>query len=237
VTLFDAGHTELGTLTFQTAKGGVDNAGATAAAAQIACFAAGTGIATTRGLVPVECIHPGDRVCTILGGDTAEVIWVGRRKVECARHHNPSKVWPVRVTAHAFGRGMPASDLFLSPDHAVYVDQVLIPVRLLVNGRTVRQELTDKVSYHHIELARHDVLLANGMPAESYLETGDRARFSNGGSVITLHPDFSARAWEMQGCAPLVQTGPILAAVRKRLAADVVRRKRGARETRSPGSR
>jgi T5SS/PEP-CTERM-associated repeat protein len=203
---------------------------------QVACFAAGTGIATTRGLVPVECIHPGDRVCTILGGDTAEVIWVGRRKVDCARHPSPSKVWPIRVAAHAFGQGMPSTDLLLSPDHAVYVDRVLIPIRLLVNGWTVRQEPTDRIAYHHVELARHDVLLANSMPAESYLDTGDRARFSDCGDVIALHPDFSARAWEMWGCAPLVQTGAVLAAVRKRLSADVAPRKRRSRERLTPGT-
>jgi hypothetical protein len=124
----------------------------------------------------------------------------------------------------------------LSPDHAVYVDQVLIPIRLLVNGRTVRQELTERVTYHHIELAQHDVLLANGMPAESYLDTGDRARFSNGGDVVTLYPDFAARAWEMRGCARLVQAGPILSAVRKRLAADVARGKRQPRQTLAPST-
>ena len=131
---------------------------------------------------------------------------------------------------------MPATDLMLSPDHAVYVDRVLIPIRLLINGRTVRQVLQDRVSYHHVELAQHDVLLANGMPAESYLDTGDRARFSNGGGVIALHPDFSARAWEMNGCAPLVQTGPVLTAVRKRLAADVARRRRPAHGSFAPGT-
>ncbi len=200
----------------------------------VSCFAAGTGIATTRGLVPVECVHPGDRVCTVLGGDTAEVIWVGRRKVDCARHPDPAKVWPVRISAHAFGRGMPATDLTLSPDHAVYVDRVLIPIRLLVNGRTVRQMLADGISYYHVELAQHDVLLADGMPAESYLDTGDRSRFSNGGGVVALHPDFSARTWEMLGCAPLVHTGPVLEAVRRRLGADVARRGRRSRETLAP---
>lgn len=206
----------------------------------MACFAAGTGIATTRGFAPVEAIHRGDRVCTVLDGDTAEVIWVGYRKVDCGRHPNPTKVWPVRVAAHAFGRGMPATDLLLSPDHAVYVDRVLIPIRLLVNDQTVRQELTDRVAYHSIELAQHDVLLANGMPAEAHRHSDDRASFSNGGSVIVLHPDFSSRAWGGHGCAPLVQNGPLLTAVRKRLAADVVRRKRSlqdafAPETRWPG--
>jgi hypothetical protein len=76
-----------------------------------ACFAAGTRIATTRGPVAVEFIQPGDRVCTVLGSDTAEVIWTGHRKVDCARHPDPRKVWPVVVSAHAFGRGMPATDL------------------------------------------------------------------------------------------------------------------------------
>jgi hypothetical protein len=206
----------------------------------MACFAAGTGIATTRGLVPVEAIHRGDRVCTVLDGDTAEVAWVGHRKVDCVGHSNPSKVWPVRISAHAFGRGMPATDLIMSPDHAVYVDRVLIPVRLLVNDQTVRQEVTDRIAYHAIELAQHDVLLANGMPAEAHLATDDRARFSNGGGVIALYTDFSSRTWGIRGCAPVVQTGPILTAVRKRLAADVLRRKRGllqalAPETRWPG--
>jgi hypothetical protein len=203
----------------------------------MACFAAGTGIATTRGLVPVEAIHRGDRVCTVLDDDTAEVIWVGHRKVDCARHPDPSKVWPVRVSAHAFGRGMPATDLVLSPDHAIYVDRVLIPIRLLVNDQTVRQDLTDRVAYYTIELTQHDVLLANGMPAEAHLNTGEREKFSNGGGVIALHPDFSSRPWGIRGCAPLVQTGPILTAVRKRLAADVVRRKRSLQDALAPETR
>jgi hypothetical protein len=203
----------------------------------MACFAAGTGIATTRGLVPVEAIHRGDRVCTVLDGDTAEVTWVGHRKVNCVSHPNPSKVWPVRVSAHAFGRGMPSVDLVVSPDHGIYVDRVLIPIRLLVNDQTVRQEVTDRVAYHSIEIAQHDVLLANGMPAEAHLNTDDRASFSNGGGVIALYPDFSSRQWGVRGCAPLVQNGPILTAVRKRLAADVLRRKRSQRESFAPETR
>jgi hypothetical protein len=190
------------------------------------CFAAGTSIATTLGAVSVEAIQPGDRVSAILGADSAAVIWVGRREVDCARHADPSKVWPVRVSAHAFGRGMPATELTLSPGHAVYVDAVLIPIRLLVNGKTVRQTPVDRICYYHVELAHHDVLLANGMPAESYLDTGDRSGFSNGGGVIALHPDFSARSRSSNGCAPVVKTGPILEVVRKRLAADAAPRKR-----------
>jgi hypothetical protein len=200
----------------------------------VACFVAGTWITTTRGYVTVECVHPGDRVCTLIRERDAEVIWIGRRTVNCARHPVPTKVWPVQVSRDAFGRGIPAADLFLSPNHAIFVDRVLIPIRMLVNGRSVRQVMRERVSYHHIELAQHDVLFANGMPAESYLDTGDRARFSNGGDVITLHPDLSAPAPEILGCAPLLRDGPVLDAVRNRLVAGGLRRKRGAREIFAP---
>jgi len=47
--------------------------------------------------------------------------------VDCALHPQPKKVWPVRVSAEALGPGRPHVDLFLSPDHAVYVNEVLIP--------------------------------------------------------------------------------------------------------------
>jgi hypothetical protein len=184
--------------------------------------------------VSVEALHPGDRVCTLLGGDLAAVVWVGRRKVDCGRHPEPTKVWPIRVMANTFGDGAPAADLVLSPDHAIYVDRVLIPIRLLVNGGSIRQELADRITYHQIELDRHDVLLANGMPAESCLEAASgssgRRRFANAGTVVTLHPDFSARAAEVQGCAPLVHEGPMLDRVRRRLTADLARRKRRVRD-------
>lgn len=231
LTVFDTANVPIGTLSFVDAAGAADPTAAQAASAQVSCYAAGTRIATAKGPASVECVRPGDVVCTVLGGDTAKVIWVGHREVDCRHHVDPAKVWPVCVSAHAFGRGMPAADLMLSPDHSVYVDKVLIPIRLLVNGRTVRQVPVDRITYYHVELDRHDVMLANGMPAESYLDAGGRGQFSNGGDVIALHPDFSARLWEMNGCAPLVQTGPVLERVRKRLAAEAGRRKRRAAET------
>ena len=81
----------------------------------------------------------------------------------------------------------------------------------------------DTVTYYHIELARHDVILAEGLPAESYLDTGDRSNFTNGGDLIRLFPDFSSDSpvatamWEAKGCAPLIVTGPKLATMRHML--------------------
>jgi hypothetical protein len=141
--------------------------------------------------------------------------------VDCGRHSEPSKVWPVRVSAHAFGPRAPTRDLVLSPDHAVFVDGSLIPIKHLINGKTIVQERWDTVIYYHVELAEHDVLLAEGLPVESYLENGDRGVFDNAGGVIALYPDFGMRRWEAFGCAPLVLTGAKLDAVVARVNARV----------------
>ena len=182
------------------------------------CFALGTRIATPGGEVAVESLAPGMRVVLARGG-TGEVVWVGHRRVDCGRHPRPLDVWPVRVAAGAFAGGLPARDLLLSPDHAVFWDGVLIPVRHLVNGRTVRQEAADAMTYFHVELATHDVLLAERLGCESYLDTGNRAAFANGGAAMMLHPDFARRRWRDGGVAALVEAGPAVAAARSRLLA------------------
>jgi hypothetical protein len=180
------------------------------------CFVARTRIATDRGEVAVEDLRVGDLVWVLEAG-AEPVVWVGRRTIDCARHAEPHKVWPVRVSAHAFGEGRPCRDLWLSPDHALYVDDVLIPVKYLINDRTIIQVPRRKVSYYHVELRRHCVLLAEAMTAESYLDTGDRTNFANGGGAIALHADFSSRVREAEGCAPLVVAGAKLEAVRRRV--------------------
>ena len=183
----------------------------------LACFAAGTRIATPRGAVAVETLQVGDEVCTVLGGRPQPIIWVGHRRIDCTRHRAPRQVWPVRIAAGAFGPAQPARDLLLSPDHAVYVDGVLIPAKYLIDGETITQVRCDGVTYHHIELARHDVLLAEGLPAESYLAGADRTVFANRTGVVAMHPDMSSRVWEAEGCAELIVTGPALEAARARV--------------------
>jgi hypothetical protein len=135
-----------------------------------ACFVEGTRIRTPRGEVPVENLQVGAELALASGG-TAPVIWIGRQSVrQCAR--------PVRFRANAFGRHVPRRDLLLSPDHAVHLGDVLIPIRYLVNGCTIVQENIDHVTYYHVELASHDVILAEGLPCESYLDTGNRCIFA-----------------------------------------------------------
>jgi autotransporter passenger strand-loop-strand repeat protein len=209
----DAAYTSATTFTLAS-----DGGTGTDVTTDASCYRAGTLIRTERGEVPVEALRVGDRVVSALGG-TAAVIWLGHRRLDCRRHPTPRDVWPVRVAAGAFGAEQPLRDLFLSPDHAVYVDGVLVPIRYLVNDATVVQEPVDQVAYWHVELPVHDVLFAEGMPAESYLDTGNRGAFANGGGATVLHPDFALSVWEAEACARLVVDGPELVAVRKALLA------------------
>jgi len=72
----------------------------------------------------------------------------------------------------------------------------------------------DRVTYHHIELAEHDVLLAEGLPAESFLDMRDGRNYPDRPGPVRLYPDYTARMWEAFGCARLVVTGPELDAAR-----------------------
>jgi hypothetical protein len=181
-----------------------------------ACFVTGTRIRTDCGDVAVENLRAGDLVRTH-SGEARPIRWLGYRRLDLNRHPHPENVRPIRVRAGAIAEGRPRRDLLVSPDHALFIDGVLIPARLLVNGVSIVIETACRiVTYHHVELDSHDVILAEGLPAESYLDTGDRAKFSNA-AVTTLHPEFVARTWEMAACTPIVLTGPRLAAVRAEL--------------------
>ena len=50
------------------------------------------------------------------------------------------------------------------------------------------------------------MVLAEGPPAESFLDMQDRSDYANGPGPIRLYPDFSARMWEAFGCTRLVVT-------------------------------
>ncbi len=188
----------------------------------VTCFLAGTAILGPAGDVAVEDLRVGDMVMTLTGDELRPepVRWIGRRQVDPARHPRPCDVLPVRVRRGAFGNGVPRRDLFLSPNHAVFADDVLIPVKYLIDGAGIRQmPSAARFTYFHIELDYHSVVLAEGLPCESYLETGDRRMFENAGVPVALHADFTTLAWDALGYAPLVVTGPKLLAVRARLAA------------------
>jgi hypothetical protein len=181
------------------------------------CFAAGTRILTAAGaLVAVEDLAIGDSV-EIHTGEASNIVWIGHRRLNLAGHPRPDTVQPILIRAGALGRGLPWRDLVVSPDHAMYLDGHLISAKTLINGFSIRQLNRKYVKYYHIELSQHAVLFAEGAAAESYLETGNRGAFANGGPDVTLHPDFAQRLRESKGCAPFAEAGPVVEAVRQRI--------------------
>lgn len=175
----------------------------------LACYATGTHILTARGNVAIEDLAVGDTVMTAFA-EEAPIRWIGHRHIDCRRHPRPESVWPIRVSAGAFGDGLPRRDLFLSPDHAVAIDQMLVPIKRLVNGTSITRHPVDQVTWYHIELPDHDLLFAEGLAAESYLDTGNREAFANGGEAVAMHPDFATiaadRSREHGSCLPFATT-------------------------------
>lgn len=182
-----------------------------------ACFAAGTHIRMADGRCrPIEDLAPGDAV-SIFGGQTAPIVWIGRSRVDLRRHPNAGAVRPVRIAARALGSGLPVRDLLVSPDHAFFLEGHLIPAKALINDVTIHQLDIAEVTYYHLELPAHNVLFAEEVAVESYLDTGNRWAFENSDGARQLHPAFGQQRREQESCAPFAVDGHAVEAVRRRI--------------------
>jgi len=183
------------------------------------CYAAGTRILTECGEVAVEALRVGDLAVTASGA-LRPIRWLGHRRIDCRRHPHPERVLPVHISAHAFGPDKPARDLYVSPGHAIAVDvgeEVLIPACELVNGATIQQIEVDEITYWHVELENHDVLLAENLPAESYLDMGNRGFFAESGVVdLVATPDAAGRS-HADFCRPFHCGDEVVEGVREQL--------------------
>lgn len=111
----------------------------------------------------------------------------------------------------------------------------LIPIRYLMNGASIAQYPAGQVEYWHVELPVHDLLLAEGLPAESYLDTGNRPAFQGVARRAPSGPAAAMRIWHRHGCAQVLATGPRLAAAHASLLTRA--QTLGYRLTSSPGLR
>lgn len=184
------------------------------------CYCEGTLIRTVAGDVAVEGLAVGDVVVTS-SGQQRPISWLGSRTVECRRHPRQDEAMPVRIAANAFGDNRPARDLLVSPGHSLCIDivgEVLIPAVALVNGTTIIQEDVDRVTYWHVELEDHDILLAENMPAESYLDMSNRSFFADSDVVdLDASPD-AQRVTHAEFCRPFHADGALVEVVRAQLA-------------------
>ena len=135
------------------------------------CFLHGTLILSADGYVPIETLRAGDVIINASGCERV-IRWVGHRKC----HVDETGRWasgdrPVRIRASAIADQVPARDLYVSAGHAIFVDGQLIAAGLLINGRTIKavsEADFEEVTYYHIELETHDVIVAEGLGAESF---------------------------------------------------------------------
>ena len=172
------------------------------------CFCAGTRIATQKGEVPIEHLSVGDLVLTSSGA-MRPVIWIGIGHV-LATPGRRNAATPVIVRRGALGDDIPRRDLRLTKGHSLYLDDVLIPVEYLVNHRSILwDDRAQAVTIYHVELETHDVLLAEGAPAETYRDDGNRWLFQ----VSNARWDLAAQP----PCAPVLTGGPVVDAVWWRL--------------------
>jgi hypothetical protein len=148
--------------------------------ATVPCFARGTKIAVLQGKEKaIEDIQIGDLVLVLKGG-AKRVKWIGHRSYDAATVARNVNLRPVVICKGAVREGVPRRDLLVSPEHALYIDGILVPAGALVNDKTIyRRDADLPVEYFHLELHQHDIIFAEGMPAESYLDLDNRDMFDN----------------------------------------------------------
>ena len=156
------------------------------------CFLAGTMILTPTGERAVEEFEVGDIVLNA-ERKACPIIWVGRRDYDRETYIQPNRIFPVLVRKDALSDNVPSRDTFLSDGHALVfedAEKIMVAVHELINGSTIQRVEADRVSYWHIELSSHDVIIANGIPAETFLNVDNRGSFQ----TVDVVADFNKSA-------------------------------------------
>jgi len=173
----------------------------------VTCFLRGTRILTPRGEVRIEELAIGDLVETVRG-EAMPIKWIGRNSFTSSGSAWPESVMPIRIARFALDEQTPHTDLYLSPWHALFIDGVLMPVKDLVNGTSIAPALPpgrEAIEYFHLVLDTHEVIVAEGAPAETLLLTGagrEYETFTNFADYERLYP--GEVEFTMQSYAPKV---------------------------------
>jgi hypothetical protein len=162
-----------------------------------ACFLPGTLISTPKGEVRIEELRIGDRVQTIRGG-AMEIKWIGRRVFGRDGAARNLDIMPICIARHALDENTPHRDMYVSPHHALFLDGMLIRAKDLANGRSIRRALppgAGAIEYFNILLGAHEVILADGAPAETFLlENGNHELFANFAELERILPGAAVTA-------------------------------------------
>jgi hypothetical protein len=186
------------------------------------CFLPGTQIRTSFGETAVEDIRIGDQVVAFQPGtgenELREVTWIGKQTA-FVRVGAPVDLagYPVRIVKDAVAEGVPARDLLVTAEHCLFFDGKFIPARMLVNNRTIFYDRSyTSYDYFHVETDQHAVIYADNMPAESYLDTGNRGAFLQPGQIVRFPTP--AKSWDDDAAAPLATDEASVKPIWERLA-------------------
>ena len=153
------------------------------------CFLRGSMIETVSSSIPVELITTHESLISFTES-VIEVARIGyqRRTPEFAAFQD---YLPVKISAGAVDDHVPIRDLYLSPDHAVLIDGHLIHAKALVNGKTIVQmtEWEGDIEYYHIETEKHEIIFAEGLPCETFIDNVSRAQFDNYAEYLAMYPE------------------------------------------------
>lgn len=187
----------------------------------VVCFGGDTLIATPLGPKPVSELGAGDEVVTSKG-DTHPIRWIGGRFVSMFEMLHAPKLRPIRIRAGALGNQLPERDLLVSRQHRILVnskiaarmfgsDEVLVPAIKLVGlpGIDVDDRITS-ITYFHILLDAHEILLAEGAPAESLFTGPEALKALDEDAVDEIKTLFPQLLETMPDCIPaaLLPSGP-----------------------------
>jgi hypothetical protein len=155
------------------------------------CFLPGSMIATEAGEIAVEALSIGDPIRTETGR-IVPVKWIGRQTVS-TRFGPAERLMPVRFAAGSLGDGLPHTDLTVTADHGMLVDGIICHAGALENGTTITRvplsEMGETYTVYHIETDAHEIILANGAPAETFIDNVSRRAFDNFAEFDSLYGD------------------------------------------------
>ncbi len=175
----------------------------------VICFTPGTMIETPDGHVAVEDLREGDRLQTRDSG-AQDIEWIGTRRMTGARLFAMPELRPIRIRAGAFDLEQPDQEFLVSPNHRMLVKgaiardlfntpEVLVAAKDLVNGSTVTRDTQVKeVTYIHLMLPSHQIVMANSVETESFhpastalstIPEEDRARLTRVNNRLEADPN------------------------------------------------
>lgn len=145
----------------------------------IPCFTTGTRIDTPNGPAPVETLAVGDLVYT-RDNQFQPIRWIDSVSLSRDQLAVDPSVRPIRIRAGAFGPGKPSRTMLLSPQHRLLLagsritllfaePEVLVAAKDLVDEDAVTVVTPpDGITYFHFMFDKHEIVVADGLEAESF---------------------------------------------------------------------